>query len=76
MLTKRYGDPDLVASRVVAPIVGALMGAAVIASTLGALPALADSVLPTGSTAIKTVGIALAVGLDVLALGSAPSRGH
>jgi putative Mn2+ efflux pump MntP len=71
MLTKRYGDSDVVASKVVAPMVGALMGSAVIASTLGVLPALADTVLPAGSsTAIKTVGIALAVGLDVLALST------
>ncbi len=47
------------------------MGAAVVASALALLPALAAGTIPfVGSSVVRTVGIALAVGLDVLALST------
>lgn len=47
------------------------MGAAVAVSALALVPALAADALPhPGSTAVRTGGIALAVGLDVLALST------
>lgn len=52
-------------------IVGSLMGLAVVMSALAAIPALAATAIPlAASTTVKTAGIALAVGLDVLALST------
>jgi manganese efflux pump family protein len=50
---------------------GFAMGFAVVASTLALLPAFAASSIPiVDSTSVRTGGIALAVGLDVLALST------
>jgi putative Mn2+ efflux pump MntP len=50
---------------------GLAMGTAVVLGSLASLPALADNTIPIlGSTAVRTGGIALAVGLDVLALST------
>jgi putative Mn2+ efflux pump MntP len=50
-------------------IAGTVMGLAVVSSALALLPALAAGPIPiVDSTAVRTGGIALAVGLDVLAL--------
>lgn len=52
-------------------LAGSLMGTAVAVSALALLPALASDALPlVGSTTVRTGGIALAVGLDVLALST------
>jgi putative Mn2+ efflux pump MntP len=52
-------------------VAGSLMGAAVAISALALLPALAAGAFPlAGSTSVRTGGIALAVGLDVLALST------
>jgi manganese efflux pump family protein len=60
------------AARAKAPfIVGSTMGVAMMISAAALLPALADTSLPmVDSTVIRTGGIALAVGLDVLALST------
>ena len=55
-------------SRYAFSVVGYIMGAAVFMSAIGLAPALASSHVEVASAAVRTGGIALAVGLDVLAL--------
>jgi manganese efflux pump family protein len=67
----RTNSPLFAHRRVLGTIAGSLMGAAVVVSALAFLPALASQALPlVGATAVKTAGIALAVGLDVVALST------
>jgi putative Mn2+ efflux pump MntP len=71
MTSNFQASRDAIKSASVTRATGLVMGAAVVVASLASLPALADGSIPfIGSTVVRTGGIALAVGLDVLALST------